>query len=199
MKRKSKKSRKHRNAKSTERSSGTRRKKQTKRHFAPASKKARLSTPRNQREALARERVLAALGRMRREKRSMADATRLEHTKESTFLRYAGSAVHRAGPGKPWKPNKSDRLSARMTVLTPQGPITALVRGSRERSRLGRYDIALRKWRLGEPGAEAELLAFRGQTVGGYRLITDVKLLATLEDADALDFESLYSSLAGGV
>jgi hypothetical protein len=85
-----------------------------------------------------------------------------------------------------------------MTVLTPLGPTTVSVRGSRERTRLGRYDTALRKWRLGEPGAEAELKAFDGLTVGGHRLITDVTLLATLEDAGELDFEELYSSLAGG-
>lgn len=85
-----------------------------------------------------------------------------------------------------------------MNVLTLLGPTAVPVRGSRERSRLGSYDIALRRWRRNEPGAEAELAAFEGQTVGGHTLITDVKLLAALEDAGALDFEELYASLAGG-
>lgn len=38
----------------------------------------------------------------------------------------------------------------------------------------------------------------RAFSVGGHPLITDVKLLATREDAGVLDFEELYSSFAGG-
>jgi hypothetical protein len=82
-----------------------------------------------------------------------------------------------------------------MTVLTPLGPTTVSVRGSRERTRLGRYDTVLRKWRLGDPTAATELRAFDGLTVGGQPLIADVKLLTTLEDAGELDFDNLYSSL----
>ena len=74
-----------------------------------------------------------------------------------------------------------------------------MVRGSRERNILGRYNVALRKWRENEPGVEAELAKFKGQTVGGLPLITDVALLASLEDADAIRFEELYASLVRGV
>lgn len=84
-----------------------------------------------------------------------------------------------------------------MNVLTPLGRTTAPVRGSAERHRLGAYEAALRKWRSGAQGAESELATFEGQTVGGHPLITDVKLLATLEDAGVLDFQELYSSLTG--
>jgi len=73
-----------------------------------------------------------------------------------------------------------------------------MVRGSRERNILGRYNVALRKWRENEPGVEAELAKFKGQTVGGLPLITDVALLASLEDADAIRFEELYASLVRG-
>jgi hypothetical protein len=71
--------------------------------------------------------------------------------------------------------------------------ITVPVTGSLERSRLGRYDIALRKWRAGEGGAEKALRAFRGQKVAGYVLITETKLLIQLEKAGQLDFDTLYS------
>jgi hypothetical protein len=82
-----------------------------------------------------------------------------------------------------------------MTVLTAQGPTTVLVRGSRERTRLARYDIALRKWRAAEDGADKELMAFQGQTVGGHILITDLELLIRLEEAGQLDFDALYFSV----
>ena len=83
-----------------------------------------------------------------------------------------------------------------MNVVTPSGPIGIPVRGSKERSLLGRYNIALRNWRLGKPGAEADLKTFEGRRVGGHLLITDPKLLATLEDAGQIDFEELYSSFS---
>jgi hypothetical protein len=162
------------------------------------SKKSQSVALRNRRDSEARIRALAALARMRRENLSLAQAARIEHIKPSTFLRYVGSAVHRSGPGKPWKPTKADRFSARMTVLTALGPTTVFVRGSRERTRLARYDIALRKWRAAEDGADKELMAFQGQTVGGHVLITNPDLLIQFEEAGQLDFDALYFSVGAG-
>jgi hypothetical protein len=153
--------------------------------------------PRNSRQAEARNRALHVLARMRRGE-SLSRAARAEHVKPATVKKYLGQQFQQDAPGKPFRPTKSDRLAASMTVLTPLGPITVSVRGSRQRTLLGRYDVALRKWRRGEAGAEAVLTAFEGKTVAGHQLITDVKLLAALEDAGALDFEELYSSLVGG-
>jgi hypothetical protein len=136
------------------------------------------------------------LARVRRGE-SLSRAASAEHIKPATVKKYLGGQFHQDAPGKPFKATKSDRLAAPMTVLTPLGPTTASVRGSRQRALLGRYDIALRKWRRGDRGTERELATFAGQSVGGYPLITDVKLLAALEDAGSLDFEELYSSFAG--
>ncbi len=156
----------------------------------------RNAKPRNERQAQARNRAMHVLARTRRGE-SLSKAARAEHVKPATVRKYLGSQFHQNAPGKRWKPTKSDRLTARMNVLTPLGPMTVPVRGSRERLRLNRHNIAIAKWRRGEPGADAELGAFEGQTVGGHPLITDVKLLATLEDAGVLDFDELYASLTG--
>jgi hypothetical protein len=152
----------------------------------------------NIRQTPAYQKALAALARMRRDNVSLAEATRLEGIKPSTFLRYVGDAVYRSGPGKPWKPTRADQLSAYMTVLTPQGPTRVLVSGSIERTRLARYNVALRMWRAGEDGAEEALKAFRDLTIGGYVLITNPDLLIELEEAGQLDFETLYSYVGGG-
>ena len=143
------------------------------------------------------QKALAALARMRRENLSLAEAIRMEGTKQSTFLQYVGDAVYRSGPNKPWRATKADELSAYMTVLTPQGLTRTLVRGSSERTRLAHYNVALRMWRAGEPGAERALRKFRGLTVGGHALVTDSDLLIELEEAGELDFDSLYSSIGG--
>jgi hypothetical protein len=154
----------------------------------------RYSALKNPRQTLAHQKALAALRRMRRENLSLAKATRLEHIKPNTFLRHVGSAVHRSGAGKRWKPSKSDTLAARMRILTPQGPVSEIVRGLLERQRLARYEIALRKFRAGEDGAEEELLQYQGLTVAGHVLVTDLNLLIQLEEAGQLDFDSLYFS-----
>jgi hypothetical protein len=199
MKRKSRKPSPPRKNK-THRSSriAARRKGNNKRRSTFKKNRRRYSALKNERQTLAHQKALAALGHMRRDNLSLAKATRLEHIKPSTFLRHVGSAVHRSGPGKPWKASKSDTLRARMRILTPQGPVFDIVRGLRERTRLGRYEIALRKFRAGEDGAEEELQAFKGQTVAGHVLITDPDLLIQLEEAGQLDFDTLYFSVGGG-
>jgi hypothetical protein len=155
------------------------------------------SSPRQKDHAAGvRNRALRVLGRTRRGE-SLSRAARAEHMKPATVRKTLGRHFHQEGPGKRWQPTRSDRLTTRMNVLTALGPTSAPVRGSKERTRLGRYDIALRKWRRGDPGAEDEVLAFAGLSVGGLPLITDVKLLASLEDAGVLDFEELYSLVGG--
>jgi hypothetical protein len=157
----------------------------------------RYLTFKNERQTLAHEKALRSLRLMREEGLSLSAATRREHIKQNTFLRHVGSAVHRSGPGKPWKASKSDSLSARMRILTPQGPVFDVVRGLRERKLLASYEKALRKFRAGEDGAEKELSVFRGLTVGGRILVTDLNLLVQLEEAGQLDFDSLYFSVGG--
>jgi hypothetical protein len=201
MKRKSHNSAKKRNTRNSQSSrarGASHRRGGKKRRLVIKKLRRRFLVPRNTRQTAVHQKALAALARMRRENLSLAKATRLEHIKPTTFLRYVGSAVHRSGPGKPWKPTKADRFGARMTVLTVQGPTTVFVRGSLERTRLARYDIALRKWRAGEDGADKALMAFQGQMVGGHALITDSDLLIQLEEAGELDFDTFYVSVGGG-
>jgi len=142
--------------------------------------------------------ALAALARMRRDNISLSKAARLEHIKPDTVLRHVGSAVHRSGPGKPWKATKSDSLKARMRILTPKAPVLEVVRSSRERILLGHFETAIRMFRAGEDGAEKELQKFQGLKVAGHVLVTDLDLLIQLEEAGQLDFDNLYYSVGGG-
>jgi hypothetical protein len=154
----------------------------------------RNALPRNPREAAVKKRVFRALGRMRRDGESASRAAHLEGLKLETFIRHARPALRRGGPGKPWKAIPEDQLAAAIKIHTKFGPTTEIVRSSRERRLLGRYNVALRMFRAGEDGAEKALSAFRGKTVAGHTLITDAKLLIKLEEAGKLDFDDLYSS-----
>lgn len=139
--------------------------------------------------------AIRVLGKVRHGE-SLSRAARSEHIKPATVKKHLPRQFRQDAPGKQWKPTKYDRLTVPMNVLTPQGPTMVPVRGSRQRNILGRYNVALRKWREGKVGAEAELAKFKGETVGGFALITDVAQLSKLEEADAISFEELYAALA---
>jgi hypothetical protein len=127
----------------------------------------------------------------------LAEACRVAGIKPSSFKREARTALYRSGKNKQWKATKSDRLEAVMNVLTEDGVQPTLVKGFRARARLGRYDNALRRFRGGERGAQANLFSFKGQKVGDRELITDPNILMTLEEAGLLDFDELYTSRRG--
>lgn len=150
------------------------------------------------RELSAQARAVRALGLMRRRKISLSKAARQARIKPETLRRYAGTALYRSGPGKPWKARSEDQIAQSMTVITSRGPLSVIVRNSRERKLLHQYDASLRMFRAGEDRAEAALKAFKGKTVGGHRLITDTKLLIQLEEAGQLDFDALYTSFGAG-
>lgn len=194
MKRKNRKAKKNRKIHSKKRPPFTRVKKHTQKRSRVNRKR---SVAPRKRGFRTDPRVARALGFMRREGASSSVAARRERMKLSTFRRGAGKFLYRSGPGKPWKARSEDQLSFSMEVLTRQGRISAIVRNSGERKLLHEYEIALNKFRGAEEGAEEGIKRFEGKTVGGHQLITDTKLLMDLEEADEIDFESIYSPFKG--
>lgn len=134
---------------------------------------------------------------MRREGVSASEAAKRERMKLDTFRKGAGRFLYRSGPGKPWKARNEDQLRFSMKVLGRKGRLDAIVRDSSKRKLLYDYENVVRKFRGAEDGAEEELKKFEGKTVGGYKLITDPKVLIELEEAGELDFESLYTPFRG--
>jgi hypothetical protein len=149
------------------------------------------------RRAITDPRVARGLGLMRREGVSASEAAKREGMKLNTFRKGAGRFLYRSGPGKPWKARSEDQLRFSMSVLTPKSRVDVIVRNSRERKLLHDYESALRMFRAAEDGAEEELRKFEGKTVGGHELIVDIRVLIELEEADELDFESLYTPFGG--
>ena len=197
MKRKSWK-RKKKSSQRVHRSQARKRgKRQTKLRHRSANAR-RFLVPKTPRQNAVIKKALATIGRMRRAGDSLGKAARLNRIKPETVIRYAGKALYRSGPGKPYKVTKTDRLSAKMLILTERGPLFSVVRSSIERARLHEYNKALRSWRAAEDGAGRALSALKGLTVAGYVLITDPDVLIRLEEADQLDFDNLYYSVGGG-
>jgi hypothetical protein len=155
----------------------------------------RNAIPRNEREAEARERALAALALMRRKRVSRGAAAKAEGTTPATMLRYVGSALRRDGPRGRYRASKFDRIPRTIEIPTRTGPQVTTVRDSRVASQIGEYLNAVKSYaRRG--GDRTALRRFEGRTfrVSGvvYPFLTDPGLLDRLADAGMLEIESLY-------
>ena len=153
----------------------------------------RSAKPRNPREAQARERALAALARMRREKSSRQAAARAEHTDPRTMQRYVGSALRQDRPRGRFRATKGDNIRRDLQIPTALGMVSVKVRGSRQAAILGRYMNALGKNLRGDTEALKE---FEGIKIAGHELITDPATLAALASVDVLDIDSLYAAVS---
>src|SRR5438132_635163 len=103
-------------------------------------------------EREARRRSLEVIRIMRREGRSLSRAAREAGTTPKTVRRYADGALE-ASSGKRVKARRADRLLRVMNVLSTDGHLTVVVRGSREASLAAEHANAVRRYLGGDTGA----------------------------------------------
>lgn len=155
----------------------------------------RNAIPRNNREGQARERALAALALMRREKRSLKAAAKAQGTDPRTVRRYVGTAIRQDALRHRYKPTASDRLARSLNVITPGGTQAVTVRDSRTASRIAEHSNAVRKYvRTGDTSG-LELFKNKSFRVARvvHRFVIDTDTLDNLADAGSLaTIESLY-------
>jgi hypothetical protein len=158
----------------------------------------RNAIPRNERQALAKERALAALALSRREGLSPRAAAKAVGTSLSTMRRYVGSALRQQGPGGHYRVTAHDRIARPLNFLTVQDMVVITVRSSRTASLIAEYTNA-RKAYWNKDHASA-LEKFRGKSfrAGGitYPFITDPQTLDQLGEA-GFKFEGLYRAIYG--
>lgn len=135
------------------------------------------------------ERALAATALARREGYSLRRASSLTRTTPATVRRHAASAWVKAGAH--WRPTLFDRIPRAMTVLTPTGPESVVVRDSRTASAIGEHANAVSAYL--ETGDERDLRALkrravriRGQPV---ELVTDPVRIDRLAAGGELHYE----------
>jgi len=150
--------------------------------------------PRNAREAEDRDKALAALALMRRDKLSMRAATSAAETDPTTLKRYVGSALRRDKSGH-YRATRYDRIARTLNFLTLTGPVAVTVRDSRTASKIAEHSNAVRKYvRTGDASA---LEAFKHESFRAAgitnRFVTGIEALDLLADAGSLTaIESLY-------
>ena len=159
--------------------------------------RAGLTIPHNLRQLATRTRALHVLAHMRREHLSLAEASRLEHIKPGTVLRYVGSALRRDKPGGRFRATRSDRFK-REFQIPALGPAKVPVYGSKAASELSEYANAINHYL--RAGDASRLEKFKGKTIRvqgrTIELTTDPSTLSTLAEADALRLDQLYASIA---
>jgi hypothetical protein len=147
----------------------------------------------------ARARALHALSLMRREKLSLAEASRLEHIKPGTLLKYVGRAIRQDKPGGRYQATASDRFRRDVQIPTALGQTTISISGSKAATEIAKYQNAVARYLRN--GDASKLKRFQGKKVGigknKVELITDPATLSSLALAGALQFDQLYASVAG--
>ena len=161
------------------------------RKSALSTKSAEMATP--------KLKALRVLSRMRREKLSLAQASRLEHVKPKTVRTHVGSALIQDRPGGRFRATAGDTFQRPLRVTTALGEITVPVRGTKAASRLARYQNAVADYL--RTGRVSKLNAFKGKSikVRGQQIefVTDPETLTGLANAGALQFDQLYGSIGG--
>lgn len=181
----------------------TRRKSVKKGQSKPRAKGQRVhrlsAIPRSDRQAQTRNRALSVLVHMRREHLSLAAASRMEHIKAATVLRYVGSAIRRDQSGGRYHATKGDRFRRDIQLPTATGPITVQVYGSKNAENISKYLNAVGHYL--RTGDQAKLRPFRGKTITAgkqrIKLVTDPDKLSLLAEADVLHLDQLYASRKG--
>lgn len=156
----------------------------------------RNAIPRNQREADARERALAALARMRREGRSLQAAAKAEDTSPATVKRYVGSAL-RQEPGGHYRPTPRDRIVRKLRFPMASGDVPVRIRSSQDATKLSEFRNDRAKLLRGKLSTNNFEAKWRGKRVAGRELFADAAEILRMADADVLPVENLYASTTG--
>lgn len=150
--------------------------------------------PPNDSKAQARERSLATVALMRRERMSLTKAARIQGSSRRTVLDYARSALRRDRHGEYWA-LPHDHIRRTLNFLTPRGTIPVTVHDSRTATDIAEHMNAVRKYV--RTGDTSELQRFKDKsfvTAGRVRrFVTDPDVLDELADAGSLSaIETLY-------
>ncbi len=132
---------------------------------------------------------------MRTEGKSLTAAIKEAETKRAIVNQYVGSALIKE-PNRRYRAKASDRFARELRFLTPDGPISITVRGSRTASKLAEHTAAVKRYL--NTGDTAQLDKFRGKSVRAGKLklsfLTDPKILDRLANAGQVVFEDLYAT-----
>jgi hypothetical protein len=158
--------------------------------------------------------AFAVLARMRRTGESLEVASRSKHTYPAYVLEHLKKAARREHQPNPlrtisgeWVASSSDKLLRHRELLTEDGYISIIVKGSKTSSELSRYNAIVEQLvnpekyakRLGLSKDDVfgqaldDLKDFKGKRIGGKPYLTDPEQVFRLADFDVIKTEELGS------
>jgi len=162
------------------------------------ARKARIRTGKSwsnlsSREQNKRMRCLEALNLFRRGKaKSLSTAARWAGTTVSAIRESVPAAIVQKRAGGRIRVKSGDPYSANVQILTQEGAINTVARGSRERELAGQHRATVFSVLSGlEP--PSALRKYRRKKIGGHRLVSDYQQLLALASADVVgQLDALY-------
>jgi len=148
-----------------------------------------------QREALARQRAVAVLSRMRNRGESLSKAARALHTTPRTVRKLVGKQLRRRAVSGRYSATSSDRLKREILVFGSGGYDPVTVRSSRQAKLASEHLIAV--GRFLRTGDTDWLKRFRGKRIGGVKLLTDPDRIREFAEADLVKLDGLYRDQRG--
>jgi hypothetical protein len=139
-----------------------------------------------------RQRALDAIALARREGIGIQAAARREGVSVDAVLWWSEGSARRAGRG--FSLGSADRLYRSMYVYSDGRAVSLDLRGSRVASKVGAYHSAVRRYL--ETGDSVPLGHFRGVSIGGVELETDLDVLDGMARRGEFDLESIYREVA---
>ena len=142
--------------------------------------------------------VLAVVSKMRREKVSLAQASRDVGVSPRAVAKWGKQALRKGANGK-YVVTRQDSLLRIVLIPTPDGPKEIAVRGSKQVVQLAQYWNALHRYL--QTGDGSRLKPFEGKKIKDANgveilLLTNRAALNRLGSAGVLSFESIYARTA---
>jgi hypothetical protein len=136
-----------------------------------------------------RLRALEAVNLMRQRNLSLTRAAAEAGTTVRTVKRHAHGALDQRGRRIVAKP--TDRLARPMSVFTPEGPRTVVIRSSRKASDVAAHWAAIQRYLA--TGDTTALARFDSKTAGGVRLGTDPDAIEAWARIGELAIDDIYA------
>jgi len=155
----------------------------------------RQTTRRRLREQKSKLRGLAAINRVRNgDFGSLSRAARAEGTTVATIKKMLAAALVQDHAGGRIRVKRSDPYWARVQILTNEGAVEVIARGSRQRELSGRHRSIAAKVLDGKLPPDA-LEQFRDKRIGGQSLISNSdRLFELLKGGELSQLDAVYVS-----
>lgn len=148
----------------------------------------------NKRTQTARLKAFAAINRVRKgESTTLSAAARAQGTTVRTIRRQLPAALMQDRKGGRIRVKAGDSYSTPVPIITKDGPVDVIARGSRQRDLAGLHRLVSVNV-LRDKVPPSALDYFRGKKVGGRELVSDCGQLSRLGKSGVLDQLFILSS-----